>query len=166
LLLAENLALALVGGALGVLVAFAGLKMLVAFAAQLTPRADEIRVDGLVLTVGLLTSVAAAIVLSFVPSIGEEGSLAAPMAAAGRGKTAGRGRKRLQHALVITQLAVCMVLLTAAGLLVRTLTKLNSVETGVRAEDVLTMEVPIETNTLDQPKKLAMYEQMRDRIAT
>ena len=166
LLLAENLALALVGGALGVLVAFAGLKMLVAFAAQLTPRADEIRVDGLVLAVGLLTSIAAAIVLSFVPSVGEEGSLAAPMAAAGRGKTAGRGRKRLQHALVITQLAVCMVLLTAAGLLVRTLTKLNSVETGVRAENVLTMEVPIETNALDQPAKLAMYERMRDRIAT
>ena len=165
LLLAENLALALVGGALGVLVAFAGLKMLVAFAAQLTPRADEIRVDGLVLTVGLLTSIAAAIVLSFVPSVGEEGSLAAPMAAAGRGKTAGRGRKRLQHALVVTQLAVCMVLLTAAGLLVRTLTKLNSVETGVRAENVLTLEAPIETNTLDQPQKLKMYELMRDRLA-
>ncbi|HKN64882.1 MAG TPA: ABC transporter permease [Gemmatimonadaceae bacterium] len=166
LLLAENLALALVGGVLGILVAFAGLKMLVAFAAQLTPRADEIRIDGLVLAVGLATSIAAAIVLSFAPSIGEEGALAAPMAAAGRGKTAGRGRKRLQHVLVITQLAVCMVLLTAAGLLVRTLTKLNSVETGVRAENVLTMEVPIETNTLDQPAKLAMYERMRDRIAT
>jgi predicted permease len=165
LLLAENLALALLGGALGVLVAFAGLKMLVAFAAQLTSRADEIRVDGLVLSVGLLTSVAAAIVLSFVPSVGDEGSLAAPMAAAGRGKTAGRARKRLQHALVVTQLAVCMVLLTAAGLLVRTLTKLNSVETGVRAENVLTLEAPIETSTLNQPQKLAMYELMRDRIA-
>ena len=166
LLLAENLALALVGGALGVLVAFAGLKMLVAFASQLTPRADEIRVDGLVLTVGLLTSIAAAIVLSFVPAVGQENSLAAPMAAAGRRTTAGRGRQRLQHALVVAQLAVCMVLLTAAGLLVRTLTKLNSVETGVRAENVLTMEIPIETNALDQPAKLSMYERMRDRVWT
>jgi predicted permease len=165
LFLAENLALSLVGGALGVLVAFAGLKLLVGFAAQLTPRADEIRVDGLVLMVGLLTSVAAAIVLSFVPSVGDEGSLAAPIAAGGRGKTASRGRKRLQNVLVVTQLAVCMVLLTAAGLLVRTLSKLNSVETGVRAENVLTLEAPIETNALDQPKKLAMYEAMRDRIA-
>ena len=166
LLLAENLALALVGGALGILVAFAGLKMLVAFASQLTPRADEIRVDGLVLTVGLLTSIAAAIVLSFVPAVGQENSLAAPMAAAGRRTTAGRGRQRLQHTLVVAQLAVCMVLLTAAGLLVRTLTKLNSVETGVRAENVLTMEIPIETNALDQPAKLSMYERMRDRVWT
>ncbi|HEY2374899.1 MAG TPA: ABC transporter permease [Gemmatimonadaceae bacterium] len=160
LLLAENLALALIGGALGVLVAFAGLKMLVAFAAQLTPRADEIRVDGLVLAVGLLTSIAAAVVLSFVPQVAQEASLSA----AGKRTTAGRARQRLQQTLVVAQLAVCMVLLTAAGLLVRTLTKLNSVETGLRAENVLTMEVPIETNALDQPAKLAMYERMRDRI--
>jgi len=162
LLLAENLALALIGGALGVLVAFAGLKLLVAFAAQLTPRADEIRVDGLVLTVGLLTSIAAAVVLSFVPQVAQEASLSA----AGKRTTASRARQRLQQSLVVAQLAVCMVLLTAAGLLVRTLTKLNSVETGLRAENVLTMEVPIETNALDQPAKLAMYERMRDRIAT
>ncbi|HKW11454.1 MAG TPA: ABC transporter permease [Gemmatimonadaceae bacterium] len=162
LLLAENLALALIGGALGVLVAFAGLKMLVAFAAQLSPRADEIRVDGLVLTVGLLTSVAAAVVLSFVPQVASESSLGA----AGKRTTANRARQRLQQTLVVAQLAVCMVLLTAAGLLVRTLTKLNSVETGVRTENVLTMEVPIETNALDQSAKLTMYERMRDRIAT
>ena len=161
LLLAENLALALIGGALGVLVAYAGLKMLVAFAAQLTPRADEIRVDGLVLTVGLLTSIAAAVILSFVPQVAAESSLSA----AGKRTTASRARQRLQQSLVVAQLAVCMILLSAAGLLVRTLSKLNSVETGVRAENVLTMEIPIETNALDQPAKLAMYERMRDRVA-
>jgi len=165
LLMIENLTLALIGGALGVLVAFAGLKMLVAFAQQLTPRADEIRVDGLVLTVILIISVIAAIVLSFVPKVGGGAALAAPLAAAGRRTTAGRGRHRLQNTLVVTQLAVCMVLLTAAGLLVRTLSKLQSVETGVRAENVLTLEAPIETQAIPTPEKLAMYERMRDRIA-
>jgi len=165
LLLAENLALALIGGALGIAVAFAGLKMLVAFAAQLTPRANEIRVDGVVLAVSLGISVLAAIVLSFVPHIGDEANLAAPLAAAGRRSTGGRGRARLQQVLVVTQLAVCMILLTAAGLLVRTLTKLQSVETGVRAENVLTMEVPIETDAIAVPEKLAMYERMRQRLA-
>jgi len=166
LLLTENLALALIGGTLGVVVAFAGLKMLVAFAAQLTTRADEIRVDGLVLAVSLLTSVAAAVVLSFVPKLGEEGALAAPLAAAGRRTTAGRGRHRLQQTLVITQLAVCMVLLTAAGLLVRTLRNLQSVETGVNPVNVLTLEAPIEGDAIPSTEKLAMYERMRDRIAT
>jgi len=166
LLLLENLTLALAGGALGVLVAFAGLKMLVAFAQQLTPRADEIRVDGLVLAVGLATSVVAAVVLSFVPKIGSTTALAGPLAAAGRRTTGGRGRQRLQHSLVVAQLAVCMVLLTAAGLLVRTLSKLQSVETGVHSENVLTMEVPIEGDAIAQSEKLAMYERMRDRIGT
>ena len=165
LLMIENLTLALIGGAIGVLVAFAGLKMLVAFAAQLTPRADEIRVDGLVLVVSLAISLVAAIALSFIPSIGNESSLAAPLAAAGRKLTAGRGRHRLQQTLVVTQLAVCMILLTAAGLLVRTLGKLNSVETGVRADHVLTLEAPIESPAIQQPQKLAMYERMRSAIA-
>jgi predicted permease len=165
LLMIENLTLALIGGVIGVLVAFAGLKMLVAFAAQLTPRADEIRVDGLVLIVSLAISILAAIVLSFIPSIGDEKSLAAPLAAAGRKLTAGRGRHRLQQTLVITQLAVCMVLLTAAGLLVRTLGKLNSVETGVRADHVLALEAPIESQAIQQPQKLAMYERMRSAVA-
>jgi predicted permease len=165
LLLVENLTLALIGGVLGVLVAFAGLKMLIAFAAQLTTRADEIRVDGVVLAMGLATSVAAAIALSFMPNIGTTRDLAAPLAAAGRRTTGGRGRHRLQNGLVIAQLAVCMVLLTAAGLLVRTLSKLQSVETGVNASNVLTMELPIETDSIKSPEKIAMYERMRDRVA-
>jgi predicted permease len=165
LLLVENLALTLVGGALGVLVAFAGLKMLKGFAQQLSPRADDITVDGTVLLVTLGVSVAAAIVLSFVPKFGDEKSLAGPLAAGGRRTTAGKSSHRLQHTLVIAQLAVCVVLLTAAGLLVRTLGKLQSVETGVKAENVLTMEVPIESDAIKTEERLAMYERMRDRIA-
>ena len=162
LLLAENLTLALIGGFIGVLVAYAGLEMLVAFARQISPRADEVRVDGLVLGVTLLTSIAAAVVLSFAPRLGGERALAV----AGRRATSGKGGQRLQQALVVAQLAVCVVLLSAAGLLVRTLTKLQSVETGISApERVLSMEVPIEGQTIAEPEKLAMYERMRDRIA-
>jgi predicted permease len=117
--------------------------------------------------VSFATAVAAAIVLSFVPRVGEGPSgLAAPLAAAGRRTTGSRGRQRLQHTLVVAQLAVCMILLTAAGLLVRTLGKLQSVETGVDARNVLTLEMPIESNEIQQPEKLAMYERMRDRVAS
>jgi putative ABC transport system permease protein len=164
LLLAENVTLALIGGALGVLVAFAGLKMLVAFAQQLTTRADEIRVDGVVLLVSLATSIAAAIALSFAPAIGGVKGLA--LATSGRRTTAGRSGRRLQNTLVVTQLAVCVVLLTAAGLLTRTLTNLLSVDTGVKAENVLTLEVPIESDAIPTAEKLTRYERMRDRLAT
>ena len=164
LLLLENLTLSLAGGLLGVLVAFGAIELLVAFASQLTPRADEIRIDGLVLAVGLATSVAAAIVLSFVPRVGEDGALASSLVSAGRRTTGGKQRQRLQHSLVVAQLAVCMVLLTAAGLLVRTLGKLQSVETGVRPEGVLTLDAPIEGDAISSAEKLAMYERMRDAV--
>ena len=169
LLIAENLTLALIGGALGVLVAFAGLKLLVGFAAQLTTRANEIKIDGLVLAVGLITSIAAAIALSFVPRVSGQRALAESLAPAGRRTTLGRGRKRLQQSLVVVQLAVCMVLLTGAGLLVRTLSKVESVDRGVRTERVLTAELPLE-GTFEaiftrRAENLALYERVRDRVA-
>jgi putative ABC transport system permease protein len=169
LLLVENLTLALLGGALGVLVAITALELLVAFASQLTTRADEIRVDRLVFAVGIATSILAAIALSFVPRIGGERSLAVSLAPAGRRTTLGRGRQRFQRSLVVAQLAVCMVLLTGAGLLVRTLSKLQSVDTGVHGEHVLTLELPIdgslEAVLYKQHENLARYEAMRDRVA-
>ena len=169
LLIAVNLTLALVGGALGVLVAFAGVRLLVAFAAQLSPRANEIRIDGVVLAVGLVTSIAAAVALSYVPRIGGERALAASLAPSGRRATLGRGRRRVQQSLVVAQLAVCMVLLTGAGLLVRTLGKLQSVETGVRTSHVLTLDLPLQGDLLRQvmrqPENLALYERIRARVA-
>ncbi len=169
LLLVENLTLALLGGALGVLVALAGLRLLVSFAAQFSPRADGIRLDAVVLAVGLATSVVAAIALSFIPRLGGERALATSLAPSGRRTTLGRGRQRLQRSLVVGQIAVCMVLLTGAGLLVRTLGKLQSVETGVRVDHVLTMDLPLGGDILrevmKQPENLAKYSRVRDRVA-
>ena len=171
LLLVENLTLALIGGAMGVLVAFAGLKLLVAFAAQLSPRAHEIRVDGVVLAVGLATSVTVAIILSFMPRIHSQSAFGTSLAPTGGGRrtTLGRGRQRVQQLLVVAQVAACVVLLTGAGLLVRTLTKLQSVETGVHADHVITMELPLQGDLLreamKQPENLARYERIRARVA-
>jgi putative ABC transport system permease protein len=167
LLLVENLTLALLGGVLGVLVAVAGLKTLIGFADQLTPRAYEIRIDGVVLAVGMATSIVAAIALSFVSRIGR-GDLAPSLAGSGRRMTLARGRQRAQRTLVVAQLALCMILLTGAGLLVRTLANLESVETGVRTDRVLTLEMPLVTrpaSAADQATSLATYERIRDRVA-
>ncbi|MGH7618833.1 MAG: ADOP family duplicated permease [Gemmatimonadaceae bacterium] len=169
LLMAENLTLALIGGTLGVLVAFAALTMLVAFAAQMTTRAYEIRVDGVVLAVGLVTSLLAAIALSFIPRVGGERTLAGRLVPTGRRATLGRGGQRFQQSLVVAQLAVCMVLLTGAGLLVRTLGKLEAVETGVRADHVLTAELPFELSfehfMQQQMERHELYQRVRDRVA-
>jgi predicted permease len=169
LLITENLALSLLGGALGVIVAFAAVKLLTAFAAQLSPRASEIRVDRTVLAMGLATSVVVAFVLSFIPRISGDGSLGTSMAPASRRTTLGRGRQRVQRLLVVTQLAACMILLTAAGLLGRTMVKLMAVETGVRTDHVLTLDLPLTGDLLreimKQPENLARYQAIRDRVS-
>jgi predicted permease len=164
LLMVENLTLALIGGVLGVLVADASLKTLTRFAEQLTPRAYEIRIDGVVLAVGLITSIVAAVALSFAPRLGG-GALAPALAGAGRRMTLARGRQRMQRSLVVAQLAVCMILLTGAGLLVRTLANLESVETGVRTERVLTMEIPVQSSVRTSASDRANYERVRNRVA-
>jgi len=169
LLLVENLVLALIGGGLGVLIALAGLRLLILFAAQFSPRSGEIHLDGVVLAVGVVTSIAAAIVLSYVPRIGSDRLLAASLAPASRRMTLGAGRRRVQRSLVAVQVAVCMVLLTGAGLLVRTLMNLQAVATGVRVDHVLTMSLPLGGDLIremgDQPGNLARYTRMRDAVA-
>jgi predicted permease len=169
LLIVENLLLAVAGGAVGILVALAGLRMLVGFAAQLSPRANEIRVDGLVLAACLATSVAAAIILSFVPRIGGKRSLAASIVGGGRRATLGKSGQRFQRSLVVAQLAVCMVLLTGAGLLVRTLGKLQSVDTGMHADQALLAELPVdgsfEEAVAHSPELVNRYDRMRDAVA-
>ncbi|HEY6828037.1 MAG TPA: ABC transporter permease, partial [Gemmatimonadaceae bacterium] len=126
LLLAENLTLTLAVGALGVGMALAGMKMLVSFAAQLTPRAEEIHVDAVVLAMCLATSLLTAVGLSYVSRI-HAGESLVPLSSLGSRATLGRRRQRFQRLLVVAQVGVCMILLTGAGLLVRTLAKLAAV---------------------------------------
>jgi predicted permease len=120
--------------------------------------------DGTVRAFTLIVSVAVAVVLAFVPNVGQEGSIATSLVAAGRRTTAGRGRQRLQRSLVVVQVAVSVVLLTGAGLLVRTLMKLQVVDAGVGVENVLTMEVPMDGTGRSSAEQLILYDQMREAI--
>ena len=78
-------------------------------------------------------------------------------------------KQRFQQSLVVAQIAVCMVLLTGAGLLMRTLSKLHSVNTGVRTDHVLTLELPLQGDLLrevmKQPENLARYDRIREQVA-
>ncbi len=162
LLLVENVVLAAAGAALGFLVAFAGVGTLSTFVARYSPRADEIHLDWMVLAFTALLALVIASLLSFVPRVGNEHSLGAGLAA-GSLKTSGSGRrKRLQQALVITQVAVSMVLLSGAGLLVRSMQRLAAVDPGLNPKNVLTMEVPLDfTSTTDIPQAGRRYAEMQ-----
>ncbi|HMA42334.1 MAG TPA: FtsX-like permease family protein, partial [Gemmatimonadales bacterium] len=143
LLLAENLLLALVGAVLGVAIALAGVRLLISLAARYSPRANEIQLDGVVLGFTLALSVALALLLSFIASLPQEGTFASWISAGVRRMAGSLRKQRLQRGLVVAQVAVSVVLLAGAGLLTRTMVRLSQVDSGLRAEEVLAIEVPL-----------------------
>ena len=170
LLLVENIMLALGGALLGGLVAVGGVRLLTALVARYSARADEIGLDGAVLTFTFALSLGVALLLSFVAFLPREGTLATLISAGMRRMSGTVRRQRLQRGLVVVQVAVSVVLLAGAGLLTRTMIELSDVDTGLRSEEVLTMQVPLLTPqqlltdpTADVAAK-ARYEQMRAEI--
>ncbi|MDH5235919.1 MAG: ADOP family duplicated permease, partial [Gemmatimonadota bacterium] len=167
LLLIENLVLALAGAALGLVIAFGGVGMLTTFAARYSPRADEISVDAAVLAFAFVLAVVVAVVLSFAPRIGDEHALGAGLSAGTTRTSGGTRRRRLQQGLVVTQIAVSVILLTGAGLLVRSMQALASVDPGLDPTNVLTMEVPTDFTTQPDPSAtVSKYERMQTELST
>ncbi len=165
LLLVENLVLALTGAALGLIIAVGGVQLLVSLAERYSPRANEIRLDGMVLSFTLLLSIVVAIILSFAPKLAKEGSLAAWVAAGVNRMTGGARRQRLQRGLVVAQIAVSVILLTGAGLLTRTMLQLSDVSTGLTTEQILTMEVPFDFEARKDEDAKALFERMQLEVA-
>lgn len=162
LLLAETGVLALVGAVLGIGLAYLGLDLLVGFAARFTARASEIRIDAGVLAFALLAGTASALVFAFAPSLrGPEDSGASFARTGSRATGAGR---RIQRALIVAQVAATVTVLSAAGLLARTLMRLYEVDPGVRLEQTLTMEVPLEGDRTPA-QTLALQDEMQRRLA-
>ena len=166
LLLTENLLLALMGAGLGLLIAFGGVQMLVSFAERYSPRANEIRVDATVLAFTLGLAVLVALLLSYAPTLATDHTLGSALASGGKRTTGGVRRQRLQQGLVVAQVAVSVILLTGAGLLTRTMQELAVVNTGMKTDHVLTMEVPHDyTGPQDNAKTKAEYERIQQQLA-
>jgi predicted permease len=165
LLLVENLVLAVMGAVLGLVIASGGVRLLVSLAARYSPRADEIRLDGMVLGFTMLLALGVALLLSFVPTLAKEGKLGTLVAAGVNRMSGSLRRQRLQRALVVAQIAASVALLTGAGLLTRTMLRLSEVHSGLTTDEVLTMEVPYDFEARSYADAKALYERMRAEVA-
>ena len=164
LLLTENLILALVGGALGVVVAAWGLEALAAFAARFTTRASEIRLDLRVLLFAFGLSLFTGALLGCLPALPARANLAADLKE-GAGATAHRSRLRARSALIVAQVAVSFSLLIGAGLMLRSLLNLQSVDAGFDVEDALTARVDLNwTRYRTNEQILPFGEKLLDRL--
>jgi predicted permease len=157
-LLTETLVLATMGAALGVLVAFAALKMLVALAPFGTiPRAESVHLDltALAFTAGL--SIVTAIVCGLVPALhATEHRLIVSLTSASR--TIAGTHARLRSLLVVGEIAAALVLLVGAGLLLRSFSHMRSVELGFDPSNVVAATIDLPDNgyrTDDASKEFA-----------
>ncbi len=143
-LVVESLVLALAGGALGTALSAWGVKALAALAGDNLPRAAEIGTDLPVLGFALAVSLIAGILFGLTPALQVSRSdVSAALRAEGRGATAGRRRNRLRGALVVAQVALSMVLLVAAGLLLRNFVQLRTASAGFVPRGLLTMKITL-----------------------
>lgn len=164
-LLTESLLLALAGGGCGLLLAFAGKRVLLALAPANIPLAQQVRFDGVVLLFVFAVSCLTAVLFGLSPALHGAGGagLYQGLQEGGRSGTSGRARQRLQNAFVTVEFGLSVVLLVGAGLLLRSFGKLLRTDLGIQPDHVLTMSVPLPVQAYPQAMQVRnLYQQLVD----
>lgn len=136
-LLTEGVVVTLAGCVIGIAIAFAGGEALQAVAPNALPRLREIAIDGTVLSVTLAASFLMVPLFALVPAIrGTDMRIAEALKVGGGRGSSDRG-SRLRNALVVAQVALCLMLLVASGLFFRSFLNLQSIDPGFRTDNVV-----------------------------
>lgn len=156
--LTESVLLGLVGGALGILLAYGGTRLLVSMAPASLPRLGEIGISATVLAFTAAISVLAGLLFGAIPAMrtGTPRMLAA-LRDGGRSGALGMGEHRARNALVVSQVALALVLLVGSGLMVRSFQQLLAVDPGFDTEEVLTFGLSPAPVKYDGPEALARF---------
>jgi putative ABC transport system permease protein len=163
-LLTESVLLAFAGALLGILFAIWGSALLLAIAPPSLPRLSEARIDGGVLLFTLLVSLATGILFGLAPALqSSRVGLTARLKEGDRGSTAGHAR--LRTGLIVSEVALALMLLIAAGLLIESFAQLARVQPGFDPESVLTFNIALPDDPYrDRAKAAAFFDQIVRRI--
>jgi putative ABC transport system permease protein len=164
-LLTESILLSVISGIVGVGLAFGALRLLPALAPDDLPRMSTISVNGTVLAVTSAVTILTGVLFGLVPAVQTSRTrLSESLRESGRSGTAGRGGQRLRRGIVAAQLALVVVLLTSAGLLLRTWVTLQRVQLGFSAKNMLVMNLQLPGAKYSQTAQVvAFYESLLDR---
>jgi putative ABC transport system permease protein len=143
-LLTESVMVALVGGIFGLGIAAIGLKLLVSYAARMTPLSGEIRLDGWVLLFGLVISLLTGVLFGAFPGFVAGRSRLGILTGSGDRAAGSESGTRARHVLVAIQVTFSFVLLMCAGLMLRSLYNLLSVDPGFKTANVLSMRISLD----------------------
>ena len=142
-LLTESLLLSLIGGGVGVLVGWGGLRIFLAMAANRFPRTDEIAIDGNVLLFTLTVSLLTGMLFGLIPAWrATRLNLVTMLKDGGRQSTSG-SRHQSNRILAVCEVALAFVLLVGAGLMINSVLRLQRVDVGYNPENLLTGRVQL-----------------------
>ena len=164
--LTESLALATIGGALGVAIAWWGPRVLLAMYPEALPANVHVAVDGSVLLFAVVVATLTGVVFGLVPALASaRHDVAASLRDGARGAAGGRRASRVRGTLAVLQMAFAMVLLVGAGLLVRTLGELQRLDLGFSPERVSWVWVPLAGPKYQENEPItAFWDRLLDRL--
>ena len=165
-LLTESGLVALVGGALGLLLAAWGVRLLAAVTPGQLFRANDVTVDGPVLLFTLVVALLTGTAIGLVPALQvPRRQLTAALRESGRSGGTGAGRRRVQSLLIVAEYALALTVLIGAGLVVNTLLRLQRVDPGVERAGVLVVRLPLPDARYEEPEKAeAFYDAVMQRM--
>jgi putative ABC transport system permease protein len=166
-LLTESVMLGALGGALGLLLAVLGTRILLALGPEGIPRLDEVGVDGTVLAFTAAAALLTGILFGLAPALQvARTNLASSIREGGRGAPGGRGN-RLRSGLVVGQTALAVVLLVGAGLLLGSFARMVQVDPGFHSDGVLTFPLSLPEAAYPEDAQVRdFYSRFLDRLET
>jgi predicted permease len=166
-LLVENLVLGAAGSVLGLLLAYVGLRFLVALGPSNLPRLQEIGVYPPVLAFTIAVSLLSTLLFGSMTVLKHALRAAAPLVAAARGSTTSRERNKARSALVVVQVALALALVVSAALMIRTFQELRDVDPGfAEPTAVQTARIWLPRELTSQPEQYTrLQHEIQDRIA-
>jgi putative ABC transport system permease protein len=164
-LLTESALLGLFGGILGLILAFAGTRLLLNHSPSNLPRTNEIAVDGRVLAFTLGLSVLTAVIFGMVPALqASKPDLIRTLKVGSSGFAAGNGWQRVRLLLVASEMALALVLLIGASLMIRSFFRLQEVNIGLDPRNVLTMNTTLTVDRYPAPRQIAFFRDVVEQI--
>jgi putative ABC transport system permease protein len=166
-LLTESVVLSLLGGALGLLVAFWGIDALLALSPGNIPRLESVGIDRQVLLFTLGISLVTGIVFGLAPALTiSNPNLNEMLKESGRSSTEGGRSHRLRNALAIGEIALSLILLVGAGLLIKSFLRLQDVKPGFNPENLLAAELVLPTAKYAENQQVVnFYDQLLQQLA-
>jgi putative ABC transport system permease protein len=165
-LLYESFALAICGGAVGVLLAYWLLDLLVAIAPADIPRLEDVRLSGAALLVSLLCTLTTTVIFGLLPALSASRfNINETLNESGAKLSGSRVGNRLRGALVVGEVALTLVLLVGATLILRSFVNLSSVNLGFDPANTLTMQLRVQGARYNSPQSLReFFRQLIERL--